>query len=429
MTIRRDFSRTCLLVGAVVCGLVIVTALPTATPVVNAESHRAAAGATLAYPLAYTVLAPVCTVLDALTLLSLRQHAALLATIVAVVAVWRIVRARRRQTSLRRELGGAFAALALWIVVYAGGAVIPRPMAALKLPDPNDLAVDFHSHTNFSWDGRKWFTAQRNRAWHTEAGFDAAYISDHKSIAGALRGLATNPNPGHGATVLLPAIESRDHSEHIIAIGIDTNAALDPKGEWHDPWHDPVGGNSAISEPILVLTIPGNLTTLPANELHGVARLRAVELSDGAPKGINMVQHDERAILHLADSLDLAVVAGSDNHGWGSTAVGWSIMQIPGWRVLSVSQLDSAIRATILSQGRRAARVYLRDTPNPGRSSASLALTAPLVVWRMLVDLDVAERVSWIGWTLVIVSIASVLSSRAAREKIPPAARTRPATA
>lgn len=382
----------------------------------------------LTHPLAYTVLAPICTVLDALTLLSLRQHAALFTTVVVVVGVWRIVRSRRRQTSFRRELGVAVVVLASWIVVYAVGALIPRPMAALELQGANDVAVDFHSHTNHSWDGRKWFTAQRNRAWHTAAGFDAAYVSDHKSIAGALRGLATNPKPGRGVTVLLPAIESRDHYEHIIAIGIDTSAVLDPKGEWHDP----VSRGAAIDSeraPMLVLTIPGNVATLPPNEVQGVARVRAVELSDGAPKGIDMVQRDQGAILHLADSLDLAVVAGSDNHGWGSTAVGWTVMRIPGWRTLSVPQLDSAISASIRALGRHAARVYLRDTPNPGRSLVSLVLTAPLVVWRMLVDLDWAERVSWIGWTLVIASIASVLSSRAAREKTPPAARTSPATA
>lgn len=424
---RRALSRAPLAICAGTCGSLIATAFATATPIVNAESHGAVTDATLVQPLAYTVLAPICTVLDALTLLSLRQHAAVFAMMLLCFLAWRVIRARRRGTSPVRELGVALAALLIWIVIYVGGAVIPRPMAALQMQNRDDVVVDFHSHTNHSWDGRRWFTAERNRAWHTSAGFGAAYVSDHKTITGALAGLSANAQRDAGETVLLPAIELRDQHEHIVAVGIDTRAAIDANGEWHDPAATPL--DHGARAPLLVLTIPGNVRALPQNEVNGVARVRAVELSDGAPKGINMVQHDERAILHLADSLNLAVVAGSDNHGWGSTAVGWTVMHIPGWRALSPAQLDAAIQNTIRGEGRHAARVYLRDSPNPGRSTVSLASTAPLLVWRTLVDLDWAERVSWAGWTLVIASIAITLSSRAARVKTPPAARTSPATA
>jgi predicted metal-dependent phosphoesterase TrpH len=295
-------------------------------------------------------------------------------------------------------------------------------MAALRLANPDDLSIDFHSHTSYSHDANKWFTTERNRAWHTAAGFDVAYVSDHKSTAGAIEGARGNASH-HGETILLPSLESRDHSEHVIVLGVDTTVAPDAKGEWHDPVAD------SLHRPILVLTVPGHLSELPPNEVSGVARTMAIELSDGAPKGINVLQRDPQSIYALARRLDLALVAGSDNHGWGSTAVGWSVMRIPGWRAMSATALDSAIQQTIRTQRSRAGRVYVRDAPDPGRSVALLSLTLPAVIWRMLVDLTWAERVSWLCWIVAAVSIASVPSSRAARDTTLPAARRKPETA
>lgn len=391
--------------------LVLVTGIVGAAPVIDAESHRAIADATLVTPALYVVLAPFCTVLDALTLLSLRQHAALALTLLLVLVTWRTVVHRRQGTRWSAELRVALVAFVAWLVVYAGGVLLPRPMAAIHLRDPDDLTIDFHSHTNFSWDGRRHFTAAANRAWHTAAGFDVAYVSDHKSFSGALRGMATNPPHGGGATILLPALEARDHYEHVIALGLDPRAPFDAKGEWHDPVGDTPHGTAGTAgatrpAPLLILTIPGNIHQLPDNELHGVARVVAIELSDGAPRGMNQIQRDERDILRFADTLHLAVIAGSDNHGWGHTAVAWSVMHIPGWRTLAPPQLDSAIQYTIRTQRRGAARVYLRDTPNPGVSPVALALTAPAALWRVLADLSWPERGSWIVWLFVVPFLA-----------------------
>lgn len=410
-------------VALVVVALVLAAGLFPATPVLDALTQRPVADATLVRSLPYVLLSPICATLDALTLLSLRQHAALLATLVVLVIAWRVLRARRHGTSVVREITVAATFVLTWIVVYAAGAIIPRPMAALRLANADDVSVDFHSHTNHSWDGNRWFTTTRNREWHTAAGFDVAYISDHKSIAGALDGLATNPPHGGGSTVLLPALEARHHSEHVIALGIPTNVPPDAKGEWHDSTSD------RAHPPLLILTIPGKLDAIPATELTGIARLAAIELSDGAPKGIDVLQRDRATILSVARAHDLALVAGSDNHGWGRTAVGWSVLRIPGWRALTPAALDSTIQQRLRSGHGAAGRVYVRDSPDPGRSVVALSLTLPAVIARELVDLSWPERVSWLCWIVAAVSIASVPSSRAARDTTPDAARRKPDTA
>ena len=78
-------------------------------------------------------------------------------------------------------------------VLYACAAALPRPMAKIAVADPNVVVVDFHSHTNFSGDARKGFTPEENRAWHRGAGFNVAYVSDHRSFGGAESGLHGNP--------------------------------------------------------------------------------------------------------------------------------------------------------------------------------------------------------------------------------------------
>jgi predicted metal-dependent phosphoesterase TrpH len=414
-----------LIATCIVALLLLGSAFVGATPILNAETGLRTTDASLIHPAAYTMLAPVCTLLDALTLLSVRQHIAVLATAILLVLIWRVVHGFSRRTSVGREAAVAFGTLVAILVVYGGGAIIPRPMATISMLDSNDAVIDFHSHTNFSWDVPKRFTAERNRAWHSAAGFNAAYVADHKSLAGAIAGGARNPARAGDGMVLLPALEARDQYEHVVAIGIDSTFAIDPKGNWHDPARDTSLAVTA-SAPLLILTIPGNIDKLPENELTGFARVYAIELSDAAPKGAGMIQQRKSDILRLADSLNLAVVAGSDNHGWGSTAGGWSVMRIPGWRGMNPAQLDSAIQRGIRIERRHAARVYVRDSPDPGSSILAASFTAPLVIWRVLVDLDWPERISWLGWTVLIASIATMLSSRAARDTIPPAARRKP---
>ena len=63
---------------------------------------------------------------------------------------------------------------------------------------------------------------------------------------------------------------------------------------------------------------------------------------------------DRDAILTLAERLHLAVLTGSDNHGWGRTAPAWSVLRIAGWRGMTPPELDIAIRRTIIAQRSRA---------------------------------------------------------------------------
>lgn len=294
--------------------------------------------------------------------------------------------------------------------------LLPRPTARIALADPDLIAVDFHSHTNASWDGRRGFDAEANRRWHEAAGFNVAYISDHRSVAGARAAMRRNPARAGDGVTLLQGLEAGDEDEHVIALNVDTTRLFDRGGRWHDPHYDKALARE-LDAAMLILSVPGNVRTIPGFRSGHDDPFYAIELSDGSPKGIAQEQRDRAQILRLADVLNLAVLAGSDNHGWGRTAIAWSIFRIPGWRMMTATQLDAAIQHTIRVNRRLAGIVVQRRSPDPGTSWMLLAATPMTVVWTMLRTLEPAERLAWLAWGWALWAVVALPWPR--RRRIP----------
>jgi hypothetical protein len=382
---------------AAITALVLLGALFPASPLRDAVTLADARGASLRLPAAYVALAPFSEMADAISLLTVHQHMALLATVLAVFAAWRVFR-RRRPTSIARrvpaEAASLLALLAAVLAFYAAAVLTPRPMAALALERGDEVAVDFHTHTEASHDGRAGLTPGRVRAWHRAAGFHAAYVTDHRTLEGAAKGLAGNPRRAGDGTSLFSGIEVIAGKLHLNVLGAAPadspyfrNAVLPP---------DSIGRfQSADGSPaVILLTIPGNL-----DRVRPEMGIDAVEISDAAPRGLQQTQAERGAILRLADSAGLALLAASDNHGWGRTAAAWSVFHIPGWRQLTPSSLDRALRREVLSKRRAAGRVIERRRPDPADSPAGIAGTAFQMLWLMLRTLGWPERASWLAWT------------------------------
>lgn len=136
----------------------------------------------------YLSIAPISNILDTLTLLTVAQHIAIILTAILVFVAFRVVPVRKgRATTMRREVTASLFFLGGLLLTYALAALAPRPMAQFITSDGLVLAVDFHSHTKNSHDGRAGWTEDDVRAWHRAAGYDVAYITDHGSYEGAER--------------------------------------------------------------------------------------------------------------------------------------------------------------------------------------------------------------------------------------------------
>jgi len=390
----------------------VITAVFSLSPLVELTRPDAPATASLRTPLAYDVFAPVSNVLDALTLLSPAQYWATFALCAATFfGLWayRCARSRAGFTATRflravlSFMGGTVAVVGIMLVAT-------RPMASLALADRDLIAVDFHSHTEASHDGRPGFNPEKNREWHSSSGFDAAYVTDHMTFDGALTGLARNPARSGYATVLLPGVELRDGNEHPILIGVDPTRMRITSPNWEGAAVEADGGPVP---PLLLLSVPGDILRIPMSMTDGPVPLAGIEVSDGSPRGMAQAARDRDAILALAGNLHLAVVSASDNHGWGRTAPAWSVLRIPGWRGMTPPDLDIAIRRTIITRGSQAIEVIARRTAGPPQNTVAAAAGGIAVALVMLRTMNRSDRFSWIFWSWGL----CFLSLRNARRK------------
>ncbi len=379
---------TWLALGAVVA--LIVTGAFARAPLVNPVGGSVPSGVTLVFPAWYLVVAPLSSFFDALSLLTVRQHIGLVASVLLAYAVWRALRGRRGRSALRivaGEVAGVVVLLAGILGVYALAVLVPRPMAYLRVHDPDVLVLDFHSHTNRSHDGRKGFSAEANREWHRRTGFQAAFITDHTYVDTAIAAAARNPDLAGQGTLLFPGREVVFEKEHVVAL--DT---LDPR----------TTPKTGPAWPVLIQTIPGNLSRVPAPGPGGLGGVVGIEIEDAAPRGLGQTDRDRARILQIADSLNLATVAASDNHGWGWTAAAWNLMRIPGWRAMPSARLAHVVEEEV-RVGRQASVDVVARARIHERGPAIMALLiGPRLVWHLLLTLTWPERVSWIAWILLL---------------------------
>lgn len=380
-------------------------------PIRDAATGGAVVEAVLERPVGYVVIAPVSNVFDTLTLISARQHIALLVGVIALFIAWRIRKGRAGAPHPPRSHLLAVAALLLAILaVYAAGALIPRPMAALATNTPNIITVDFHSHTDASHDGRQ--TLEANRRWHARAGFDAAYITDHGSVAGAERALATNPptaaQGGGGGVVLLQGIEVTWNGEHVGILGAErTYRGLLTENK-RDVDAEALRLASLIpgGEPVVIWHHPRRMDRLRAYAAPDTAGVSAIEIVNGAPKDIDFIRDNHVAIVQFAEQHDLALTSGTDNHGWGYAAPGWTLMRVAQWRGMRPDSLAWRIERVLRIGGFGSTLVVERRVANPGRSDIQLALSIVTIPWRMFTTLSNEERVAWLAWIWGIAAAA-----------------------
>jgi predicted metal-dependent phosphoesterase TrpH len=359
----------------------------------DAVSGDIPGGMQLVLPPAYVLLSPLSRLLDTMSLLSTGQHIAVGLTNIAVtllVAGLHAARSHRRALRVMTRVATSFGIL---IAAYACAAALPRPMAMLSVSDPNVVRVDFHSHTNFSHDARRGFTPEANRAWHRAAGFDVAYISDHNSFTGAEAAGKRNPARAGEGTVLLSAFEGRYLGTFEIFLSLtqmDSAALLDSHRRLLE-------GTLRLGRlPASVAALPSPLKDVHAEARDSAPHIAAIEIVDGSPRGFAQQDWEGSAIIRRADSLGLALVVGSNDHGWGRVAPGWTLVSAPGWRALAPDSLGAVIENTIRASPRTA--VHAVERRRPTEVGLALAFTVPVALVQLFGALTLLERLVWLVW-------------------------------
>ncbi|MEO5567728.1 MAG: hypothetical protein ABIR92_04520 [Gemmatimonadaceae bacterium] len=404
-------------VSVTLTGLIAVTALAPLDAIRNSVDHGPVPDARLERAFGYSALGPISSLFDAMTLFSVQQIIGFTLWAIGLYLLARIVRRMTRPVSWKREAIYAVASFAGLLLIYAAAVVLRRPMAKLIVTRLDVISVDFHAHTKYSHDGRPGWSAQDVQDWHTASGFHVAYITDHRSFDGVREGLALDSAlvGEEMVTTLLPGLEVFWHGEHIniLNAGVRFRGLTTPDFISLEDTALAYASVIAGNEPILIETIPGNLDMIIPHSGPRSAGVRAIEIVAGSPRGMTQVKRDHARILRIADSLNLALVAGSDNHGWGRVAPGWTLLRIPGvWRTYKPDSLADVIDQIIRVAGRNGTQVVERTTASA--SPVALAFTFPVVLWTVLRTLSPPERVAWLIWIWLPLIVTWIMRRRAA---------------
>jgi hypothetical protein len=386
---------------------VIVTGGFAVPPIRDAANGTEVAEAYLVRSLGYVAMSPVSEVLDTLTLLSARQHIALLVGVLVLFVLWRTLVSRAGATAKQHALTTVALVAALGLT-YAAGAILPRPMAALGADNANIVKIDFHSHTSASHDGHQ--SVEQLREWHRGAGFDVAYVTDHATVSGAEQGMANNPNPVGTGVTLLQSIETTWSGEHVSIPGaqriykglLTANLAdVDTQGLR-------LASLVPGREPIVIWNHPHDLTQLKPATGPTTDGIRAIEVVNGAPKDIDNERRGRQQLVLMARGGDVALTTGSDNHGYGRASPGWTLMLIVGWRGATPDALALEIDKVLRDGKFAATKVVERRVADAGDSALLLAMSVFTVPYRMLTTLSGDERVSWLVWTWLLFAAGQI---------------------
>jgi predicted metal-dependent phosphoesterase TrpH len=408
-----------LLIPSAVSLTVLVADAFSVAQVRDAETLSGMTEVHLVKPLGYVLLAPLSGALDAISLLSARQHIAGLLGLLGLWALWQIP----RPGCVGRGGWSAFASfsrlLACIVAAYVAAALLPRPMAYLASSDPDTMRIDFHSHTNLSSDARQTFSIESSRKWHRAGGYDAAYVTNHKAFAQAPGGPVNALPKTNGDTIMLPGIEADWMGEHVGILGPERADREMLTADLRDLETRRFGAcnHSYFREPILIWNHPRaeQLDKLPIAGCGTTIGVRAIEVANGAPHGMDLVRRKRRQIVELARKHNLALTSGTDNHGWGYVAPNWTLVVIKNWRDLRDDELAARIEGVMREQGFSATRVVERTSVDPVVSSAALAFTVLTVPWRMLTTLSAEERLAWLCWIWAIAALGLLRQRRRAR--------------
>ena len=127
-----------------------------------------------------------------------------------------------------------------------------------------------------------------------------------------------------------------------------------------------------------------------------------MEIVNGSPNGMDDTRSKRGEIVQLAERSNVALVSGTDNHGWGRAAPAWTLMIVPNWRAMDAERLQREIETAIRDGGPRSTRVIERRVADPAASPVMAAMSVVTVPARMLTTLSPDERVAWLGWTWLI---------------------------
>ena len=402
----------------VLTGLILAARLVSVPPLSDPVAGAAPAALYLKIPWVYLLFAPVFTLWDGVSMLSMTRLVGFLGGTIAVYLLWRVSRwlltgmnsPRALRVRPLHEGKVLLLSATLFAAFVAIGAVWHRPMLSLAGTAPDEIIVDFHSHTNVSHDVRdtwmRGFDTEANRRWHSRAGFDAAFITDHNvshqspDTSRHTSGVSRQTSSAGGETVLCPGIEISAWRAHIVLLG-DTGPVDRRRYRGLEGVLTLLATSDSAYGALSLASLPeyrrnhwNRLDSLVAAGLDGL------ELVNASPKANELTRPEVKHVIDVARHHNRFVAGVSDSHGWGATSMVWNLVRTPG-----ESRQDPCPKVIRqLRTGFGSVRIIERHRVRPDDWWPALA--TPLgVVWETWRSIGWSLVASWLIWIWVIVVV------------------------
>jgi len=309
---------------------ILVARISPAAPLSDPTGHALAEGIHLHYPPLYLILAPLFSLWDAVSMLTIPRLVAFLAGAAALYLGWRAAALARHRDWGRELRRLPIAILALGAFVFLG-AVWHRPMASLTGVPPEMVVLDYHSHSSASHDVTglmAGFDVAANRRWHARAGFDAFFLTDHNTVA-ALPG----PLEARTAPTVCPGIEVSAWNSHIVMLGDTLPIAQSDYDGSPERLAALLRESRSRYGALAIASLPEYDRHLwDRRDMLVAAGVAGFEIVNASPKGNAFPRGRRDSIIALARAHGLALLGVSDSHGWGATSMVWNLMALPRWR-------------------------------------------------------------------------------------------------
>jgi hypothetical protein len=377
------FTTAALLIARVVAAPAIAD--PTGAPL--------PAGLELSTPWIHLVLAPLFTLWDGTSMLSMSRLEGLVMGLVVLYVLWHAIRVWRHRRPLR-EVGYALLALTGFLLFVLVGATWHRPMIGLSGVPEGMLVVDFHSHTNASHDVQglmQGWDLEASRRWHRRAGFDAFFLTDHNTrnpaigqardeVPYACEGIEISAWRAH--VVLLGSVDSVDRRAYTTSLEGVLRLIEDA---------------STRFDAISIASIPEYERNHWNNlEVFVAAGLDGFEIVNASPKANELSRARRDSVIAVARRANRIVVGVSDQHGWGATSMVWNLVPL-GNGQRSGQNPCSAITARLRTAGFEAVQVVERHRL---RAEAwwPAWLTPVGLVWETWRGMGWPLTLGWLAW-------------------------------
>lgn len=306
---------------------------------------------------------------------------------------------------LGRSLGFGAMALGAALLYVVFMALLHLPGWRLVVTDPNLLVADLQSHTFGSHDGL--VTAEENLAWHRARGYDLVAITEHKDTRGSFATQAlAHADPAQPAVIVGVEVNAEEE-EYLLGLGIDPVAGVLPwrgnEEEFARKFIDHVHAQGGAVVALAWKLEPRHVYKLAALGLDGI------ELANtGHPDIPDAVR---AAMLEVAASHGVVLVASTDWHGWGGFTRTWTLVRGQG-----VKELGQAERAAWVIDRLRARDGAAFIPVTAGYMGPPGLLRAVFAPWveavRYAAELSPARVASWWVWALLTAALARRLARR-----------------